>query len=280
VVSADLREAASGLIVVSEPIAPLRGTALVYSGGSGTLLWGAAVPGLENSEALYQETLHAWSEAGLRVVRVQWDEDWQVGVSELEGFAALACRPATVTNWVADRLVDPGQPFCIGGGSSGAAQVSYALTHYGLADRVSLAVPWGGFWMGRIDMGCLDSDPRNASLHYADAARGTIDRSYGFVNGTGPCLTRDVSFTSRFQDASVSAGPDFVYPHTLVWHVLAGGDNVGALAQGLTYYEAMLRAGSPFVRADVLPGLPHALELTQAGQAQIRDIFLQECRLR
>ena len=268
--SDDLVESASGRIVVSEPVGDIRGTVVSFSGGGGT--------GLSGNE----QTMIAWSEAGFRLVRIQWEKNWWEGASETEGFAALACRPATVTNWVADNLVDDGQPLCVEGGSGGAGQVAYGLTHYGLEDRISLAVPWTGFWMGRIDLGCLDNDPRNAELHYGDQARRAIDLSYGFsADEDGPCFRRDEALRSAFAEASLSVDADLYYPNTLVWHVLAGADQVGALGQGLTYYDAMLRAGSPQVRGDVLSGLGHGLAgPTDAGILKIRDVVMHECVVR
>jgi hypothetical protein len=245
----------------------MRGTVLSFSGGDGTALSGN------------EQAMTAWSEAGFRLVRVQWDSNWWEGASETEGFAALACRPATVTNWVADHLVEAGQPLCVEGGSGGAGQVAYGLTHYGLEDQISLAVPWTGFWMGRIDLGCLDNDPRNAELHYGESARRAIDLSYGFSSdGDGPCFRQDQTFRAAFAEASISVDSDLHYPNTLVWHVLAGADDVGALGQGITYYDALLRAGSPHVRVDVLPGLLHGLRgPTDEGMLKIRDAVLQEC---
>ena len=81
----------------------------------------------------------------------------------------------------------------------------------------------------------------------------------------GPCFTRDEAFRSAFAEASISVG----------------ADDVGALGQGLIYYDAMLRAGSPQVRVDVLPGLGHGLRgPTDAGRLKIRDVVLQECVVR
>ena len=167
-------------------------------------------------------------------------------------------------------------------GSGGAGQVAYPLTHYGLEDRIALAVPWTGFWMGRIDIGCLDDAPRNAELHFGDAARRAIDLTYGYsAEEAGACSSRNEAFRSRFEEASLSVDADLHYPDTLVWHVLAGADEVGALGHGLTYYDAMLRAASPHVRVDVLPGLAHGLRgPTDAGMNKIRDVMLQECVLR
>jgi hypothetical protein len=261
--SAELGEPATGEIVVSDPMGPSRGTVVSFSGGGGT--WLPDGPRID-----------AWIEAGFRVARVQWDANWWAGSSASEGFAALACRPATVTDWVAENLVDDGQPLCTEGGSGGAAQVAYALTHYGLEDVVTLAVPWTGFWMGRIDLGCLDADPLNADLHYNEGARRAIDLSYGFAaEQDGPCTRRDETFRAAFAEASIAVDADLHYPRTMVWHVLAGADQVGALGHGLSYYDAMLRAGSPLVRADVIQGAPHGLG--EEGQTRIRDVILREC---
>ncbi|MBT8478941.1 MAG: hypothetical protein KJO06_08495 [Gemmatimonadetes bacterium] len=261
--SPELGEAATGEIVVSDPVGASRGTVVSFSGGAGTGLRGG--PDIE-----------AWIEAGFRVARVQWDANWWAGSSPSEGFAALACRPATVTDWVAEHLVDDGQPLCVEGGSGGAGQVAYGLTHYGLEDVVSLAVPWTGFWMGRIDLGCLDADPLNADLHYDEVARRAIDYTYGFAQDEdGPCFRRDEAFRAAFAEASTAVEADLHHPNTMVWHILAGADAVGALGHGLSYYDAMLRAGSPLVRADVIQGAPHGLD--EEGRARVRDVILREC---
>ena len=250
-------------------------------------MWGAW-----GSNSRPEEVLEHWSEAGFRIARVQWTENWWRGAAPDEGFAALANRPATVTEWLADNLTDEEAPLCVGGGSGGAAQVSYMLTHYGLENRIALAVPWSGFWMGRVDIGCLDDDPRNASLHYGERARRAVDFTYGFGSTdwlrsgeptdtpAGPCTRRDATYADAFAEASIAGLGDYYYPTTLVWHILGGADQVGALAQGLSYYEAMVRAGSPHVRVDILPGLPHGLAGVEAGIYKIRDVFDQECRVR
>jgi len=282
--SEDLREPASGRIIVDNPAGEYRGTITLFSGGGGTYLGWTWPP--------MMKVLTQWSEAGFRTVRVQWSQHWWQGASPDEGFAALASRPATVIDWIADNLTEPEAPLCIGGGSGGAAQVSYPLTHYGLENRLSLAVPWSGFWMGRVDIGCLDEDPRNASLHYGEKARRAVDLTYGFGSlewfqsgepkdtPPGPCSTRDSTYAGAFAEASIAGQGDYYYPNTLVWHILGGADQVGALAQGLTYYEAMVRAGSPHVRLDVLPGAPHGVQRVDVGLYKIRDVFIQECRVR
>lgn len=290
VASPDLAEAAAGRMVVDDPSGEVRGTVVLFTGADGRWIWGETPwNGGGDRHAAVLDTLRG---SGFRVVRVAWDEGWLQGATgAMEGYAALACRPATAIAWIAGNLTEPGTPLCIGGGSGGAAQVSYALTHYGLADRLSLVVPWSGFWMGRVDAGCLGDGLRDATLVYGTAARRAADATFGFgsfqdvmsgrePDAPGPCERGDLSARRAFEDASISVGGDYDYPTTLVWHILAGADELGALAQGHTYYEAMVRAGSPHVQLDILPGAPHNLEGVDAGLELIRDVFLAECRLR
>lgn len=280
--SPGLARSASGRLVVSEPAVRHVGTIVLFSGGRGTSLLGEPPeqrPDVDISE--FSQVLVDLVDAGFRLVRVQWDEGWSGLPADGEGLSALASRPATVTKWVAQNLADAGAPLCIGGGSGGAAQVSYMLTRYGLEVYVDLAVPWAGFWMGRVDLGCLDDDRRNDGLHYAEAARRFIDATYGFGAGEGgPCSTRDPDYLAPFQEASIAYRGDFHYPKTLVWHILGGDDQVGGLGQGLLYYAEMVRAHSPHVRLDVLPGMPHGLWREEVGAGKIREAFLRECRIR
>ena len=279
--SDQLNEDATGRLVITEPDIAVRGTIVIFTGGPGTTIWGEPIPQFPNLNTTpILNILDDWLSVGFRTVRVAWDESWWNGTRQDDGFSALATRPASITDWLATNVVTDSGPICIGGGSGGAAQVSYMLTRYGLEDRVSLAVPWSGFWMGRIDTGCLDEDSLNSELHFDDQGRRAMDFSFGFPQGEdGPCFRRDASFESKFREASISAIGDYHYPNTLVWHVIGGNDDVG-LAHGLTYYAEMLKAGSPHVRLDVLPGVPHGLTSTESGRQKIRDIFLQECRAR
>lgn len=263
-----------GYFVIDDPAGPSRGTVAMFSGGegSGFLPRGSARGGTRRA------ALDEVRDAGFRIVQVVWDEGWTGGAPEgNEGLGKLSCRPATATAWISDHLTDEGTPLCAGGGSGGAAQVSYLLSHYGLEDRLSLVLPFTGYWMGRIDLGCLDDDPLNASLHYNDGARGFIDTTMGYPRGEGPCTKRDQSQRATFEEASIAlGGNDYVHPNTLVAIVLAGADQVGALVQGHTYYERLAREGSPWVYIDIVSGAPHGLG--ENGAAVIRDLFLRECR--
>ena len=159
--------------------------------------------------------------------------------------------------------------------------MSYLLTHYGLEDRLSLAVPFSGNWMGHIDIGCLDDDPINAAFHYSERARGFMDTSMGYARGEGPCTARDEAARAVFEESSIAGGGnDYVHPNTMVWIILGGADQAGALPHGHAYFARLAREGSPRLRVDILSGAPHALARLPEGANRIRDAFLRECRLR
>lgn len=278
----EVSEPERGLLTVGGLEGSPRGVVLLASGGLGTSpfqVWPDGSPSPPKARII--RALH---EAGLETVQLSWDKGWWIGSQQgAEGFVRLACRPATVAQWVVENLVESDQAFCAAGSSGGAAQVSYMLTHYGLEDSISLALPYAGYWMGRVDEGCLGDDPLNAAMHYGESARTSIDLSFGYPGfpgpSEGPCSSRDESWRDAFEQASVSTRGDYFYPNTLIWLVVGGGDTVGALRQGLTYYDSLLRSESPSVRLDIIPNAPHPVVTTPEGEAMIRDILIDECRL-
>lgn len=274
----EVAEPVRGYMVIDDPDGPSRGTVATFSGGDGS--WYLPKEGGPSGLMAYRAAWGELRDEGFRIVQVVWEGGWvDAAPASHEGLDKLSCRPATATAWIADNLTDAGTPLCAVGGSGGAAQVSYLLSHYGLEDRLALVLPFTGYWMGRIDLGCLDDDPLNSSLHYSDQARGFIDRTMGYPAGEGPCSRRDPSARQAFEAASIAlGGNDYVHPNTLVYIVLAGSDDVGALAQGHTHYERLIREGSPEVKLDILPGAPHGLG--EAGPPLIRDILARECRTR
>ena len=64
-------------------------------------------------------------------------------------------------------VCDPDKPYVLWGSSGGAAQIAFMLSFYGIDEIANSAIISGGFWMGRLDIGCLDEDPLNDYLHYS-----------------------------------------------------------------------------------------------------------------
>jgi hypothetical protein len=260
---------------VGDPVGLLsRGTIMFMTGGGGTGLWEQFGPDATR-------VLSELRAAGFRTVQLRWTRGWLVGApGKLEGHVRLACKPATVANWVYHSLHDQGEDtaFCATGNSGGSAQVSYMLSHYGLSQILSAAVPTGGPPMGRIDLGCIRDDPANRELWYVGGAAALIDQGFGFFRN-GPCVRSNAQFRERFRQASVASGEgDYVYPRTMVWFLFGELDSSNAVEQGLIYHEQLVQEGSPLVRKDVVPGTPHAVPSTPQGANMIRDIMLNECR--
>jgi len=67
------------------------------------------------------------AQPGLSIIESR-SESWSDGAAASEGFTALACRSATVTQWIAESVAGSAHPLCVGGGSGGAAQTSYMMT--------------------------------------------------------------------------------------------------------------------------------------------------------
>jgi hypothetical protein len=266
-----------------------KGTILFTSGGAGTQWY--------NSPSLLSDV----AAAGFRTVQLQWIDSWLLGsAGKEEGHVRLGCRPATVARWVYDHLHEqrPTAAFCATGHSGGAAQVSYLLTHYGLKDILAAVVPSGGPPMARMDRSCTRDDPANASLAFPDWATRLIDAGFGFfppgepqsfnpfqAPAVGPCARGDASFREKFRQASVaSTDGDYSYPRTMVWFVFEGIDDTHAVAMGMTYYDLLIKMGSPLIRKTVVPDVNHAgpsgLYASANGVRTVRDILLGECRPR
>jgi hypothetical protein len=70
----------------------------------------------------------------------------------------------------------------------------------------------------------------------------------------------------------------------MVWFVFEGIDDTHAVAMGTSYYDLLVKMGSPLVRKTVVPDVNHAgpngLYNSPKGIENIRDILLSECRPR
>ncbi|MCH7731817.1 MAG: hypothetical protein IIB44_04775 [Candidatus Marinimicrobia bacterium] len=277
--SPQLAEIDNALLKVGDPTtSPSRGTIMFMGGGNGTYLWG-------NQSEHAGRVIEELRAAGFRTVQLQWERGWLTGArGQSEGPARLASRPATVMRWVYDNLhqQDDDRAFCATGNSGGSMQISYTLAHYGQANIFDAVVLTGGPPFGRIDLGLIHDDPNNEQYWFDAYGTRVADESFGFPpDSTGPGARNDPSFRRQFQDASVSFGNwAYVYPETMVWFLFGENEYPVWEAQGMTYYNRLLEAGSPLVRLDTVSNTPHVVRSTKEGAEMIRDILLKECRRR
>ncbi len=260
----------AALRVGTDSLVPNRGSILLTTGGTGTGYWG-------DEYAEGARVIGELRAAGFTTIELKWIDSWLVGS---EGQALLACRPATVVQWIYDNLhvVAQGSAFCASGNSGGAAQIMYPLTHYGLEPLLPLVVPTGGPPFSRIDWGCLPGTGPNPAAEYDEEPATTIDLGYGFSGGTGPCVNHDPSFLTVFQGSSEAFDiHDYYFPNTLIWLVVGDQDFTSAPVQAEILLDLLLAEGSPLLMTSVAPNTAHNVPGSVEGANLIRDILLNEC---
>jgi hypothetical protein len=268
--SAQVFETKTGIVRIDEPRDSVIGTVVMYTGGTGNSYYSDRNPGRD----IIEESLIK----GYRVIQIKWNEGWFTGSEEnREGFRKLAVHPASITQYIYDNLVDKDLPYILFGGSGGAAQIAYMLSFYGIDNITDKAIIFAGFWMGRLDIGCFDDNPLNSRLHYSERARTAIDLSLGFNSDEkGPCELRDTTYASIYKNSSISHGGHYYYPNTNVYLIYGGNDQVGALNQGLTYYEKLVAAQSPNVHMQVIEGVGHGILWDSTGFGTIRKVLFTD----
>lgn len=269
---------ASGFLATRSPAGQARGLVVLATGGGGDKWWGSGQPGRPSTE--FFDHLR---EDGFVVVQLRWVDPWlEASPGEDAGSAHLACRPATVFDWVHDELfvpLDAPGPrgrcgFCLAGNSGGASQVSYALSHFGLDGELDAVIPSGGPPHAAQRKGCLRR-PLDEAYWYDGGAAARIDSSYGFVDERGPCVRHDTAWISRWNAESVdTGGSDHVHPDTRVRVIVGTGDTSVAPQHGLDYLLSLWDEASPFVTMVEVPA-PHSLYDSVDGLAAIRQALLQ-----
>jgi len=130
------------------------------SGGSGA----GSYAGQDGGRILVTEV----AAMGFRVV----DRDWAGGWTTAEGgLRKQSCRYATLLTWIHDHHHQAGK-FVATGNSGGAAETSYALTTWGRADILDVAIPTSGPPLGRLDYACV----RQASPEWAALCAASFPR--------------------------------------------------------------------------------------------------------
>jgi hypothetical protein len=270
-------QSAAAFVATAQPTGPVRGLVALASGGPGNLWW-SEVTGLGPP---FVDSLRA---DGFVVVQLRWVDPWLASApGEDAGPGHLACRPATVFKWVYDNQFLPlGLPatsvgrcgFCISGNSAGASQVAYAVSFYGLASILDAVIPTSGPVHAAVAKGCLQN-PTEQAYWYDAAYRSTIDSSYGFPSGQGPCATQDATFLPRWTAESTDTGAnDLFYPTTRVALIVGGQDPSYAPAHARDFAAALALAGSPYVTLQTVSSMPHRIQSSADGLSALHDALL------
>lgn len=222
--------------------------------------------------------------AGYRTVQVKWNNWFLSAPAQPSGMKALACRPATIARWAYDNfhLQDRNRPFCATGHSNGASQVSYMLSHYGMADIFSLTLLESGPNWSYIEYACLDDTPEYGYLFAEQGERNTIDWGFGYNNdGSGPCANSNTAWRTNFQDASViSRGGNYWYPHTMLAFQFGELDPTVTALQGREFYTLLLQNQTSYLATRTIPSAGHFTTDTPQGAQALEETLLAECILR
>ena len=275
----DLGESILANVKVGEStVSQTTGTVLFTTGFFGGFLWEAR--GGEAPRVL--DDLRA---AGFRTVQLAWDGNWFKGQwNKYEGTMRLACRPATVAQWVYDHLAsqNANTPYCATGWSNGASQVAYPMTHYGFENIFDSVLFESGPNWARTDTGCLHNDPSHPTLWFSEDERELVDYSFGYFPGdtSGPCYQEDAAQVQLFSDNSLALGNrDFKYPHTQVDFLFGDQDTTSTAAQGMYFYNWLSSHGTPLLSVQTVPGVGHGVIDTTAGADILRDTLINSCKI-
>lgn len=281
------------------------GTIVFFSGFTGTYYWDGTAGvdpttgryiyredgfqitrQLSPQAVIYEGLITTFRENGFRTVQVKWATNWLLSkVNVQEGLANLACRPATIVQWIYDTLHATGssQAFCAEGHSNGASQLAFSLTHYGLGKYIDLAVfESGPNWIYQ-DQSCIQDDPLYSDIFLNDSGRNMVDLTIGFhTSGTGPCYAKDANYRALFQHDSLGLGSwQYNLPSTLVAFLFGEMDQTPnpptTRNSGRRFSDLLVAHDTPlWMRLD-LAGSNHAIGTDPIGLQALQDTILNNC---
>ena len=259
---------------VNNPI----GTIVLASGGNGTTLWEANQYG--------PLAINNMLGAGYSVVQVAWvpPYGWQIGPG---GMRAVACRPATVINWVYSNIHENGSsaPMCAAGTSAGSEEIGLGLAYYGLGDILAMAELISGPPFSREDSSCECNQPKvpdpcgNTTLSQCvgavDALR-FVDPAYSSPICSQAVQTQNTANGPAFlSDSIVSPDASLSYPASYVHFVWGGQDLSSSPAMGQEYQQAITSSAGSACVADA----PHEVLSVPDGATQVSNDLISSCHL-
>jgi hypothetical protein len=259
---------------VSNPI----GTMVLDSGGNGTSLWEAAVYGPLSINNLLA--------AGYNIAQMVWvaPDGWQIGPG---GVLAVACRPATVINWIYNNIHQNGAsaPICAAGTSAGAEQIGLGLAHYNLGSILSMAELISGPPFSHEDTACECNQPYrpdpcgNTALSQCvgtyDAIR-FVDPAYSSPICSQATKTHSTVNEATFlADSVLSPDANLNYPNTYVHFVFGGLDTSLSPVMGQDYQLAITTSTGLACVADA----PHEVLSVKDGAEQVSNDLISGCHL-
>jgi hypothetical protein len=246
------------------PGKPARGTVVFGSGGNGAGFY-AAQPAM-------QTLVGELAEMGFLVVDRAWDGGW---VTQEGGLKLEACRYATLLTWIHATLHRGGK-FVATGNSGGSAELGYALTTYGRAAILDVAIPTSGPPVARLDYTCTERPSAEwAALCANIVPAGAIECQPGCMLGPNNGVCKQVSPrpspAQLLADSVLHPGAELDYPKTRLFFLF------GALDCGEPVPAGLLFATKVTSRKEIqfVPRTPHVLMSTAEGRAALRKVIEQ-----
>ena len=268
-----VKKADSGFIAKRSPSGSPRGLVMFFSEKGGNAWETRRYP------AALSFMTKDLTKLGFQSIQVRWESAWLASASgEKAGPARLACRSATVIKWVHDHVYKPranpiGQcGFCVMGESGGASQISYGLAFYGLDKYIDAAIPVSGPPHAALGKGC---SPEYRGYTWPSHTADTMDHSYGYLDGGGPCAKHNLDWTDRWEaDGVDTGGSDYVHTETRVTFLLGTKDGTLAPRHGQDYADRLRSAGSQMVSVNIVDGMHHNPWDTAVGVAAVKAAIL------
>jgi hypothetical protein len=292
---------------VNQPSGTPLGTVILTTGSGGNHVYDADPDFLESDGttngglSVVNGILNATvPNAGFTTVQVAFSpldnpslfpDGWLTGPG---GVRRLACRYATVTQWVYANIQgsNTSVPLCATGNSGGAGAIAYALTDYAENNILSMVETTSGPPMTRLDLACVPSsqgttmsfvcnpgDPtQTLPLNYSLSEAAIVDPAYpanepfcsNAINQSGTQAPSNL-----FLSDMILGGPQLpnVSP-TYVNIVLGGMDTSAAVQQAQKWGQAL-----NLNRRVCVEDAPHALPSVADGAQQIVTDIQTLCKL-
>ncbi len=295
----------SAYLKVNNPVGTPVGTVILGTGSGGSALYDNDFP-----DFFYTDSGGDTINGGMNVVQGILDDGfttaqvsfgspfnntntsngWLTGPG---GVRRLACRYASVVQWVSQNInASANLPLCATGNSGGAGAIGYAVTDYGMDSVLAMVETTSGPPMTRLDEACVPpaqgitqnftcnpgDTPVPLPLYYSISEAQIIDPAYpdtycqNAINGSGPQAP-----SGLFISDSVLGGPQppTVTP-TYVNILLGGQDNSSAVMQASTWGQAL---GLTLANRPCVEDAPHAIPAAPSGVARIISDIQMLCKL-
>jgi hypothetical protein len=279
-------------------VADMDGVTLRVKGPSGspkgTIILGTGLGGVgfyEDVFAFGKTMITSLVNAGFTTVQISFTGTIN-GINAADGWLTgpggprkLACRYASAAQWVYQNIhnSNAAAPYCATGNSGGSAAIAYSLAHYGLDSIFAMVEPTSGPPMGRVDHGCICSQPPVSTTATGCPNAPAISECYGGSStlldaayGSTICSQGDTANATLFLNDSV-ASPDanLSYPKTAVHFVYGGQDTSAAVPLGLDWATIILTSHT----IACAPTAPHAIADDMAGANMIASDLINSCKL-